>query len=55
MEALMGLPIQKTYCNDHFMDETKFDWDDRRLFLAVAREGGLAAAAGSTGKSAPTL
>lgn len=32
-----------------------FDWDDLRLFLAVAREGGLAAAAASTGKSAPTL
>lgn len=32
-----------------------FDWDDLRLFLAVAREGGLAAAATSTGKSAPTL
>ena len=37
------------------MDEMKFDWDDLRLFLAVAREGGLAAAAASTGKSAPTL
>lgn len=35
------------------MDE--FDWDDLRLFLAVARSGGLAAAAASTGKSAPTL
>ncbi|MEP6066959.1 MAG: LysR family transcriptional regulator [Paracoccaceae bacterium] len=37
------------------MDETNFDWDDLRLFLAVAREGGLAAASASTGKSAPTL
>lgn len=37
------------------MNETKFDWDDLRLFLAVAREGGLAAAAASTGKSPPTL
>lgn len=37
------------------MDETNFDWDDLRLFLAVAREGGLAAAAASTGKSPPTL
>ena len=37
------------------MDETKFDWDDLRLFLAVARGGGLAAATASTGKSAPTL
>lgn len=32
-----------------------FDWDDLRLFLAVARGGGLAAATASTGKSAPTL
>ena len=37
------------------MDETTFDWDDLRLFLAVARGGGLAAAARETGKSAPTL
>ena len=37
------------------MDETNFDWDDLRLFLAVARKGGLAAAATATGKSAPTL
>jgi len=37
------------------MNETNFDWDDLRLFLAVARLGGLAAASESTGKSAPTL
>ncbi|MFV2053161.1 LysR family transcriptional regulator [Aliiroseovarius sp. YM-037] len=37
------------------MNETKFDWDDLRLFLAVARAGGLASATASTGKSAPTL
>lgn len=37
------------------MDETNFDWDDLRLFLAVARYGGLAAAAQATGKSPPTL
>ncbi|MEL6964753.1 MAG: LysR family transcriptional regulator [Pseudomonadota bacterium] len=37
------------------MDETNFDWDDLRLFLAVARGGGLAAATASTRKSAPTL
>lgn len=37
------------------MNETNFDWDDLRLFLAVAREGGLAAAADITKKSAPTL
>lgn len=37
------------------MSEMNFDWDDLRLFLAVARKGGLAAAASSTGKSPPTL
>ncbi|MDJ0685691.1 MAG: LysR family transcriptional regulator [Alphaproteobacteria bacterium] len=37
------------------MFETNFDWDDLRLFLAVARGGGLSAAKASTGKSAPTL
>lgn len=37
------------------MDEKNFDWDDLRLFLAIAREGGLTAAAASTGKSPPTL
>ena len=37
------------------MDETNFDWDDLRLFLAVAREGGLGPASESTGKSPPTL
>lgn len=31
------------------------NWDDLRLFLAVARQGGLAAAATTTGKSPPTL
>ena len=37
------------------MNETNLNWDDLRLFLAVARQGGLAAAAASTGKSPPTL
>ena len=37
------------------MNETMFDWDDMRLFLAVAQHGGLAAAAEASGKSAPTL
>jgi len=37
------------------MNETTFNWDDLRLFLAVARAGGLAAAADKTGKSPPTL
>lgn len=36
------------------MNET-FDWDDLRLFLAVARHSGLAGATASTGKSAATL
>lgn len=37
------------------MNEIEMNWDDLRLFLAVARGGGLAAAATQTGKSAPTL
>ncbi|WP_193367677.1 LysR family transcriptional regulator [Pelagibius marinus] len=37
------------------MDETKLNWEDLRLFLAVARAGGLSAAVSDTGKSAPTL
>jgi DNA-binding transcriptional LysR family regulator len=37
------------------MNEMNDNWDDLRLFLAVARGGGLASAAASTGKSAPTL
>jgi len=37
------------------MIETNFDWDDLRLFLAVAHHGGLAAASDASGKSAPTL
>lgn len=37
------------------MDETNFNWDDLRLFLAVARAGGLAGAAAVTSKSPPTL
>lgn len=40
---------------NHFMDETKLNWDDLRLFLAVARHKGLHAAAKATGKSPPTL
>lgn len=36
------------------MNET-LNWDDLRLFLAVARAGGLAGAAGVTGLSPPTL
>ncbi len=37
------------------MNETNISWDDLRLFLAVARHGGLAGAGTDTGKSAPTL
>lgn len=37
------------------MDESHFDWDDLRLFLSVARRGGLGPAAADTGKSPPTL
>lgn len=37
------------------MSEMKIDWTDLQLFLAVARGGGLAAAARLTGLSAPTL
>lgn len=37
------------------MGERTFDWDNLRLFLAVARAGGLGPAADLTGKSAPTL
>ncbi len=50
-----GFRYNETYCNDRFMNEMNFDWDDLRLFLAVARRGGLAAAASQTKKSAPTL
>ncbi|WP_234995116.1 LysR family transcriptional regulator [Ruegeria meonggei] len=35
--------------------EKNGNWDDLRLFLAVAREGGLSAAARATGSSAATL
>lgn len=37
------------------MNEKAFAWDDMQLFLAVAREGGLSAAARTTGRSAATL
>ncbi len=33
----------------------EMNWDDLRLFLAVARAGGLAGASGATGVSRPTL
>lgn len=37
------------------MNEIDLNWDDLKLFLAVARAGGLSAASHMTGKSAPTL
>jgi len=37
------------------MNEKNFNWDDLKLFLAVARAGGLSGAASVTGKSPPTL
>ncbi|OCW57510.1 LysR family transcriptional regulator [Hoeflea olei] len=37
------------------MNETKADWADLQLFLAVAREGGLSPAARATGRSPATL
>lgn len=37
------------------MDETKLEWSDLKLFLSIARGGGLAGASNSTGVSAPTL
>ncbi|MCR9138315.1 MAG: LysR family transcriptional regulator [Alphaproteobacteria bacterium] len=37
------------------MNETNANWDDLRLFAAVARGHGLAKASKATGKSAPTL
>ena len=37
------------------MDEKNFDWNDLKLFLAVARNKGLSGAARDTGSSAPTL
>ncbi len=37
------------------MNEMNVDWDDLKLFLAVARNKGLSGAARQTGSSAPTL
>lgn len=37
------------------MNDMTFDWSDLRIFLAVARTGGLAAAAKATGQSSATL
>lgn len=40
MEAFIYCTDNSFECNVHFMNEMNFDWDDLRLFLAVAREGG---------------
>ncbi|MEM7216260.1 MAG: LysR family transcriptional regulator [Pseudomonadota bacterium] len=37
------------------MNETEFNWDDLKLFLAIARTGVLNTASDLTGKSPPTL
>lgn len=37
------------------MNEMNGDWNDLRLFISVAREGGLSPAAKATGRSAATL
>lgn len=38
-----------------YTNERDWSWEDLRLFLAVAREGGLSGASRATGVSAPTL
>lgn len=45
----------ETVCKGLFMNDASADWDDLRLFLAVAREGGLSPAARATGRSPATL
>ncbi len=50
-----GWQHNEIFCNYCFMYETPLDWDDLKLFLAVARARGLAGAAEVTGKSPPTL
>ena len=47
--------IYRKICNYGFMNEKNLNWEDLKLFLAVARTGGLSAAMTTTGKSAPTL
>jgi DNA-binding transcriptional LysR family regulator len=37
------------------MNETNMDWDDVRVFLAIARSGSLGAAARSAGQTQPTM
>src|ERR1700709_2765831 len=42
-------------CDELFRNEMSIDWADLRLFLDVARLGGLSAATQTTGLSAATL
>ena len=44
-----------SYMNENRSMFAQINWDDLRAFLAVARSGGLAAAAKDVGSSAPTL
>lgn len=44
-----------SYMNDRNIDLKQINWDDLRAFLAIARAGGLAAAAKDIASSAPTL
>ncbi|MCG7586496.1 LysR family transcriptional regulator [Photobacterium sp. OFAV2-7] len=45
----------KTICKGLFMNEMGVNWNDLQLFLSVAREGGLSAAAKSSQRSPATL
>ncbi|MEZ9233001.1 LysR family transcriptional regulator [Vibrio amylolyticus] len=45
----------KTICKGLFMNEKSVNWNDLQLFLYVAREGGLSAAAKSSQRSPATL
>ncbi len=45
----------ETFCKALFMNEKNPNWEDLHLFLSIAREGGLSAAARATGRSAATL
>lgn len=47
--------LSRNYRKVHFMNETKLNWSDLSLFLAVARGGGLAAGARISGLSPPSL
>lgn len=46
---------RQSFCNGLFISEMALNWDDLKLFVDVARLGGLSAAARATGASAATL